>query len=370
MKNLFLIIVFALTLMVETFPQSFSTGKIGVTLSGAGRVRVFKDSIAGVRQIDRSSILVGTGPNAVFGYNQDAVNVEPAVTIQNPQLSDFEVYGACDNSFNTPPLPPHVRSKANIYGWVNGGFLVVKFRILNQETNPISAVVGMEIIAQINGSYGLESVKWLSSEKIVSLYRIGETSFVGYKILSNQINTLKVIDWYEDYDTSDTDLWSWLTAGTIDTAFDSGGDGAVAFFSQNAVNIPVGDSAYFWVGISVGESESEMAANMSLAMQKYNMLTSVEAESGFTPTNYFLEQNYPNPFNPETSIRFSIPQRDFVSLKVYNSLGQEAANLLNKEFEAGTYNLKFNADGLTSGVYFYTIKTGNFVQTKKMILVR
>ena len=86
MKNLFLIVVFGLTLMVESFPQEFSTGKIGVTLSGAGRVRVYKDSTAGVRQIDRSSILVGTGSNAVFGYNQDAQNVDPVVSIQNPQL--------------------------------------------------------------------------------------------------------------------------------------------------------------------------------------------------------------------------------------------------------------------------------------------
>ena len=124
------------------------------------------------------------------------------------------------------------------------------------------------------------------------------------------------------------------------------------------------------MGISVGGSESEMVANMGLAQQKYNSITTVETVNNLTPSNYVLEQNYPNPFNPETSIRFSIPQRDFVSLRVYNSLGQEVADLLNKEFEAGTYNLKFNADGLTSGVYFYTIKTGNFVQTKKMILVR
>jgi hypothetical protein len=370
MKNLFLIVVFVLTLMVETLPQSFSTGKIGVTLSGAGRVRVFKDSTTGVRQIDRSSILVGTGPNAVFGYNQDAVNIEPVVTIQNPQLSDFEVYGACDNSFNNPPLPPHVLSKANVYGWLNGGYLVVKFRILNKEPNPMNAVIGMEIIPQVNGSYGLESMKWLASEKILSIFRTGEATHTGYKILSSGINTVTMIDWYDGYDTVDTDLWNWITAGTIDTAFDSGGDGSVNFFSQNAVNIPVGDSAYFWVGIAVGESEAQMTANMSLAMQKYNMLTSVEAENGNSPVNYVLEQNYPNPFNPETSIKFSIPQREFVSLKIYNSLGQEIASPVNKELETGSYTVKFNADQLTSGVYFYTVRAGNFVQTKKMVLVR
>lgn len=370
MKNLFLIFVFAFSLMVELLPQSFSTGKIGVTLSGAGRVRVFKDSTTGVRQIDRSSILVGKNSNEVFGYNQDAVNAEPVVTIQNPQLSDFEVYGACDNSFNNPPRPPHVKSKANVYGWLNGGYLVVKFRILNNEPNPMNAVIGMEIIPQVNGSYGLESMKWLATEKILSIFRMGEATYTGYKILSSATNTVTMIDWYAGYDTVDSDLWNWITSGIIDTAFDSGGDGSVNFFSQNAVNIPVGDSTTFWVGIAVGENEAAMVANMNLAQQKYGLITSVETISNSIPDGFALEQNYPNPFNPETSIRFLISNREFVSLTVFNSLGEEIASFLNKELEAGTYDLKFDGTGLTSGVYFYTITAGNFVQTKKMILMR
>lgn len=370
MKNLFLIFVFTFTLMVEILPQSFSTGKIGVTLSGAGRVRVFKDSTTGVRQIDRSSILVGTSANAVFGYNQDAQNVEPVFTVQNPQLSDFEVYGAADNSYNDPPLPPHVRSKTNIYGWTNGGYLIVKYRILNNDVNPMNAVIGMEIIPQVNGSYGLESMKWLTSEEILSIFRFGEENFTGYKILSSPINTVTMIDWYAGYDTVDTDLWNWITSGTIDTSFDSGGDGSVNFISQNAVNIPVGDSSTFWLGIAVGNDEAAMVANMNLAQQKYSLLTSVETLSNSIPDGYTLEQNYPNPFNPETSIRFSIPQQEFVLLKVFNSLGQEVASPVNKELQAGTYNLKFDGSELTSGFYFYTITAGNFTQTKKMILMR
>jgi len=169
MKNLFLIFVFAFTLMVESFPQSFSTGKIGIALSGAGRVRVFKDSTTGLRQIDRSSILVGASPNAVYGYNQDAQNAEPVVSIQNPQLSDYEIYGAADNSYNNPPLPPNVKSKANIYGWNLGGYALVKFTVINNEANSLDAVIGLEIIPQVNGSYGLESMKWLSTENILSI---------------------------------------------------------------------------------------------------------------------------------------------------------------------------------------------------------
>ena len=89
------------------------------------------------------------------------------------------------------------------------------------------------------------------------------------------------------------------------------------------------------------------------------------------PESYNVSQNFPNPFNPSTIIKYQIPQNSFVSLKVYNSLGQEAATLVNGMVNAGSYEVKLNASNLTSGVYYYVIKAGeNFVQTKKMILIK
>ena len=83
-----------------------------------------------------------------------------------------------------------------------------------------------------------------------------------------------------------------------------------------------------------------------------------------------LSQNYPNPFNPSTAIIFSIPNEGLVSIKVFNSLGEEVTELVNETKPAGTYSVSFDASTLNSGVYFYKISTGNFVQTKKMILVK
>ena len=99
-------------------------------------------------------------------------------------------------------------------------------------------------------------------------------------------------------------------------------------------------------------------------------LTKIEKFGNELPTIYALAQNYPNPFNPETSIRFSIPQESFVTVKVFNTLGEEVATLVNEEKTAGTYNVSFNARSLTSGIYFYTIKANNFSSTKKMILMK
>jgi photosystem II stability/assembly factor-like uncharacterized protein len=89
------------------------------------------------------------------------------------------------------------------------------------------------------------------------------------------------------------------------------------------------------------------------------------------PENYTVSQNFPNPFNPSTIIKYQIPQNSFVNLRVFNSLGQEVATLVNGMVNAGTYEAQFNASNLSSGVYYYVIKAGdNFVQSKKMILIK
>jgi C1A family cysteine protease len=92
--------------------------------------------------------------------------------------------------------------------------------------------------------------------------------------------------------------------------------------------------------------------------------------NNLAPNGFMLEQNYPNPFNPSTHIKYAIAGKQFVSLKVYDVLGNEITTLANEEKPAGTYEVEFNANHLSAGVYYYTIVTDNFVQTKKMILLK
>jgi Secretion system C-terminal sorting domain/Beta-propeller repeat len=86
--------------------------------------------------------------------------------------------------------------------------------------------------------------------------------------------------------------------------------------------------------------------------------------------SYLLEQNYPNPFNPTTKIRFSIPELQLTTLKIYDILGREVVTLLNKEKPAGTYEVEFNATNLPSGIYFYRIQAGSYIKTRKMVLLK
>jgi hypothetical protein len=99
-------------------------------------------------------------------------------------------------------------------------------------------------------------------------------------------------------------------------------------------------------------------------------IASVENISGVTPSNYSLEQNYPNPFNPSTTINFTIPNSEFVTLKVFNILGSEVATLVNENLTAGAYRFNFDARNLASGVYLYELTAGSFREVKKMNLLK
>ncbi|MBI1936529.1 MAG: T9SS type A sorting domain-containing protein [Ignavibacteriales bacterium] len=111
-------------------------------------------------------------------------------------------------------------------------------------------------------------------------------------------------------------------------------------------------------------------ADKSSQAEPIPIILSVEELGTGIPTTYSLDQNYPNPFNPSTTIRFAISGDEKVSLKIYNVLGQQVSELLNQEMKAGSYEYKFNAANLSSGIYFYTINAGTYTATRKMIYLK
>ncbi|MBV6419774.1 MAG: hypothetical protein DAHOPDDO_00999 [Ignavibacteriaceae bacterium] len=154
-------------------------------------------------------------------------------------------------------------------------------------------------------------------------------------------------------------------------------------------------SAYQWLGSTLTNSSGVFSFDVtdpsidafSLTASTTSMGTSSFAyfetvtdaqDNEETPTEFALKQNYPNPFNPSTTISFSIPNESFVSLKIFNSLGEEVEELVNETKPAGKYSIDFNASELTSGVYFYRLRTKGpeinsgqgIIQTRKMILVK
>ncbi len=110
--------------------------------------------------------------------------------------------------------------------------------------------------------------------------------------------------------------------------------------------------------------------NSKTVNYNYGSTIGISNISNEVPEGYSLSQNYPNPFNPSTNLEFGISELGFVSLKIYNTLGKEIATLVNTNLSPGTYKYNFDASGLTSGIYFYTIKAGEFTETKRMLLVK
>ena len=124
--------------------------------------------------------------------------------------------------------------------------------------------------------------------------------------------------------------------------------------------------------IHFGESANAPFLPVSFYLDDLRIIsqtTGVEEENTI-PFSFELSQNYPNPFNPTTSIKYSVGSDQFVSLKVYDALGKEVATLVNERKPAGAYEVTFDAAHLSSGLYSYTLKAGELVETKRMTLVR
>lgn len=453
--SFFVIILLASIFVIDSYAQSFYTGGIGVNLNNFGRVRIFSDN-AVTRQVDRSSVLVGVSSSAVFDYTQDAGTVTAASTVGSPTISDFEVTGVIDNSDSN--LPPNVEVAINIYGWTNGAYALVKMNVKNRESSAIPAVIGIEILPQVDGTYGGETVQWNAANKTVL---INKTGWVGYKFFSALQTSLKSINWVSGYGT-DALFYQWLTQNSFDPPFTAGVDGAVAILGQTPINIAPLQSVDFWFGISLGTDQATCLSNMAASLAKYNQIVPVELTSftansngntvelnwttatelnnqgfeierksstdidwvllGFkegkgttteaqsysyldnvsnlqkgtvsyrlkqidfggnytysdeievdvnpAPNQFELYQNYPNPFNPSTTIAFGIPFSSQVILKIYNSLGEEVAELVNQNLGAGSYSYSFDATGLPSGIYVYTLQTGEKFLSKKMTLIK
>jgi hypothetical protein len=156
-----------------------------------------------------------------------------------------------------------------------------------------------------------------------------------------------------------TNTWSTLGTGSSNGVSVGGVSGGVYALAVSGNEVYVGGRFTSAGGVS------------AIGVARWNSGTSrVEQLSPTAPKTFLLEQNYPNPFNPSTTIRYQLPVASEVKLEVYDVLGKKIATLVNERQSAGSYQVVWNASGLSSGTYFYRLQAGTFTQTKKMILVK
>ncbi len=142
------------------------------------------------------------------------------------------------------------------------------------------------------------------------------------------------------------------------------------FFSGDSVDVFNLSTPYL-----LEPGEFHIYTTVKLPTPEEGILSDVETLESGTVSEYQLSQNYPNPFNPSTVIRYSVVNSGNVSLKIYDVLGREIKNLVNQQQSNGTYEITWNGDDhfgnkVSTGIYFYRIETENFVETKKMILLK
>ncbi len=222
---------------------------------------------------------------------------------------------------------------------------------------------------------GMQTLKWKDADSVV-VNSSGIVSGINFTLVA------------------DTDSGADMVSGTLRDNSGNPVSGAFVFALDNnqqisAYGISDQNGNYIIAGLVPGSYNitadkygytSNQTSNVSLdyngnytSSASFTMspvdVTSINTTSG-TVSNYQLYQNYPNPFNPTTMIKFSVPVASRVTLKVYNVLGSEVATLVNGEKPVGNYSVSFNGSNLASGVYFYQLKAGSFVQTKKLVLLK
>jgi hypothetical protein len=196
------------------------------------------------------------------------------------------------------------------------------------------------------------------------LYNIGNTSSENFGMWVFGDNSGNVLEyWFFDdqdqrktivVDTLDYTGWKiqYIAIGDIGSSGDSKFDG----FALRNINGAVQEGTLYIDDV-----------------QNNIMVTAVEDDDELesaVPDHFALEQNYPNPFNPSTTISYSLPETGHVSLKIYNTLGEEVAVLVDGLLEAGIHKTRFDASRFASGIYFYRIEAGNFTASKKMLLLK
>jgi hypothetical protein len=184
----------------------------------------------------------------------------------------------------------------------------------------------------------------MALDKFANIYLTGKSA-AGYS--DGTCLTLK-------YDSSGNKIWE-TTFSIAPTVIDQG------------EFIAIDDSSCVYVG---GSSVGSNGLDFLTIKYRQDFENDVSELKGTLPSNYVLSQNFPNPFNPRTTIRYSIPISQFVSLKVHDLLGNEVITLVQSMQRAGSHLVEFHSGSLSSGVYFYRITAGNFVETKKLVVIK
>ncbi len=232
-------------------------------------------------------------------------------------------------------------------------------------------VLGFSDSATATSGTGLYGISLASPKNVIATYNnvngTGRPLSMVY-VESDGIDTTvmtSLVQYYKDSVDSRNGRW-----GTVIPNVLSAGVRRINVFrltNASIANFQTDDDGVWPSGVNTVNPHGGSLNPLRMDIQDAPLIIQV---GNSVPDNYSLEQNYPNPFNPETVIRYSLTENRFTTLKVFDPLGKEVATLVNEKQNAGMYEVNFNGSKFASGVYFYKLETGNFTDTKRMILIK
>jgi len=366
-----LLIVLALVLIGSVLPA-----QISYTLNDYGRIRL--SNPAGVRQIDRVSINVGVSQDVVYHY-KDIGGITPVVPAGalTATIADAESY--CLFTYNTGDAAIDVTVSHHIYFWNTKNWMIIRNCITNNTASAVSGKVAFELIPQVSGAYGDETVDILSAANTIYAYKASDFTGMTYLNLAPvSFRSMAYSAYAPGGAFPDSLQWAEMCATENSTyPLNTGSDGTASFMNAGDFAIPAGDSAIYFIAVGYGSTVELLALALAEAAYTYatTFYTANQPDISSLPSNFELRQNYPNPFNPTTRITFVLAESRPVELTVYDLNGHLINTLYAGAIAAGQHTIEWNAcdqsgQPVAAGVYLYRLTQGAQTLAKKMILMR
>ncbi|RPI74054.1 MAG: T9SS C-terminal target domain-containing protein, partial [Ignavibacteriales bacterium] len=305
------------------------------------RLTLYNDNIYKIGGSDQTNTLLNNVYYSETGFGQTGFNWNEATSIPSD--------GVADGALTLVLKPDEIECGEIIYV---GGFRNVDFRVQ----------VDSVWVGCINPD-DPSIIKWESRSNFPGGSR---ARFQAFPWGQNKVMVIGGAAG-EDFNNLFKDVWLYDVVEDSWTQLD---DFPIEICAYMGGSIQLTDNLWAAViagGITTGQV---ISSKTFVYFETLETVTSVEIINDRVPNSYFLMQNYPNPFNPSTTIQFALPKESYTKLEIFNALGEKVSTLVSETLFAGTYEYEWNAAKLPSGVYFYRLTLENYLQTKKLLLMK
>ncbi len=274
----------------------------------------------------------------------------------NAQVNTYEIF----------PLSIHLKYSYN-YNFTTASYYHQEYFVAEIDTGIVNYIICDSTVSNDTVTWKVKQIKNLYHRDYArdTSYFINDTSTISLLELTSGFHRLSCssLVWNFSFADSTKGIFRYGT-NSQEVIINTWGSTYTGGEDTSKLNDSLG--LYYYESYSqaiVDNSYKTIAKLLNLSITSVNF-------NGSNLSKYSLQQNYPNPFNPTTTIEYSIPKTSFVNIEIYDLLGERISTLVNETEREGNHKVKFNGSLLSSGIYFYSMKAGNFVETKKLLLLK